>query len=237
MLACLRVLVLAMLCTAPAFGQHGMVGTWRGHEQGANAELVLRADGTGAYNGEPFRYAVTGTSLIVDSGGETALYTFQLQADSLTIVGGELGAPLRLTRAAPATKPSAQAAAPPAGAGAAAGIRSELVGKWCYFGSFSALSGGGSMSSECFVLHPDGAYEYSAESSISAYGSGMYGGSASQSSDLGRWSATEATLTAQSRAGGTTTYRLSKVNHPRNRDPMLCLNDRCFVTYTQRRPW
>lgn len=240
MRGCVRILVVAIVCAAPAFGQQapaGLVGTWRGQEQGAAAELVLRADGTGAYNGEPFQYAVLGGNLIVNSGGETALYAFQVKGDSLTVAGGGLAAPLQLTRAAPGSKPPVRAAAPSPGAGASAGVRQELAGKWCYFGSFSALSGGGSMSSECFVLHPDGAYEYSSESSISAYGSGVYGGSASQSSDQGRWSATDATLTAQSRSGGTTTYRLAKVNHPRNRDPMLCLNDRCFVTYYQRRPW
>ena len=233
----LWILAMSALCAAPAFGQQApaeLVGTWRGQEQGAPAELVLRADGSGAYNGEALRYAVMGGNLIVESSGETALYVFQLQGNSLVVGGGALAAPLQLTRAAPGAQPSRPTAAASTGAG---GIRQELVGKWCYFGSFSALSGGGSMSSECFVLHPNGAYEYSAESSMSAYSSGMYGGTASQSSDRGRWSATDSTLTSQSQSGSTTTYRLTKVNHPRNHDPMLCINDRCFVTYHQRRPW
>ena len=69
------------------------------------------------------------------------------------------------------------------------------------------------------------------------YSSGAYAGSASQASDRGRWNATESTMTARSDSGTTTTYRLSKVNHPKNRDPMLCIDDRCFVTYHQRAPW
>jgi hypothetical protein len=215
----------------------GLVGTWRGQTEGAPAELVLRADGSGAYNGEAFRYAVMGGNLIVDSNGESSFYMFQVQGDSLLVAGGALAAPLQLTRAAPGSNPSKPAAAAASGARGKSGVRQDLVGKWCYFGSFSALSGGGSMSSECFVLHADGVYEYSAESSMSAYGSGMYGGTASQSSDRGRWSATDNSLTAHSQSGSTTTYRLKKVNHPKNRDPMLCVDDRCFVTYFQRRPW
>lgn len=229
-------MALTILCSASALGQQssaGLVGTWRGEAQGSPAELELRTDGSGAYNGEPLRYVVMGDNLIVNSDGETVVYLFRVRGDSLTVAGGALAVPLQLARVAPVSKPSRPAAAAPA----AGGVRPELAGKWCYFASFSALSGGGSMSSECFVLHPNGAYEYSAESSMSAYGSGTYGGTASQRSDRGRWSATDSSLTAVSQSGSTTTYRLTKVNHPRNRDPMLCIDDRCFVTYYQRRPW
>jgi hypothetical protein len=225
-------LAMPALAAPPA----GLVGTWRGQADGAPVELQLRADGSGSYNGEAFQYAVTGDRLVVSANGEAAMYVFRLQGGSLTVAGGALAAPLQLARAAPGAKPIA--AKPPAGAAPApGGARQELAGKWCYFGSFSALRGGGSTSSECFVLHPNGTYEFSSERSMSAYGSGMYGGTASQSSDRGRWSATDTSITAHSQSGTTTTYRLKKVNHPKNRDPMLCIDDRCYVTYYQRAPW
>jgi hypothetical protein len=229
------ILAMTAALAMPAFAAPpaGLVGTWRGEAEGAPVELQLRADGTGSYNGEAFQYAVMGERLVVSANGEAALYVFRLQGDSLAVAGGTLAAPLQLARAAPGAKPPA--AKPPAAS--AGGVRQELAGKWCYFASSSALSGGGSMSSECFVLHPNGTYEFSSERSMSAYGSGTYGGTASQSSDRGRWSATDASITAHSQSGTATTYRLKKVNHPKNRDPMLCIDDRCYVTYYRRAPW
>ena len=89
------------------------------------------------------------------------------------------------------------------------------------------------MSDECFTLYPNGTYEYARETSSS----NPLGGSASQAADSGTWSATETTITAHSRSQGTNVYPLEKRNHPKTGDPMLCLDGRCFVTYTQRPAW
>jgi hypothetical protein len=72
---------------------------------------------------------------------------------------------------------------------------------------------------------------------MSAYAGGAYGGTAGQSANAGRWSATASSLTARSNSGSTNTYALRRQNHPKNRDPMLCLNDRCYVTYYKKAPW
>jgi hypothetical protein len=213
----------------------GLVGHWHGQMQGAPAELQLRADGNGSFNGEVLQYQMLGNQLLVSLGGALNAYLFELKGNTLTIAGGDLAAPLRLTRAAPSATSNKSRGGTETAQSAGGG---DLAGKWCYIGAFSALSGGGRMTSECFVLHPNGTYEYAAESSMSAYAPGMWGGTASQSSDRGRWSATGTTLTAHSQSGKVSSYRLARRNHPKNkRDPMLCLDERCYVTYYQRAPW
>jgi hypothetical protein len=44
-------------------------------------------------------------------------------------------------------------------------------------------------------------------------------------------------LTVNSRTAGTNSYTLVRKNHPKNNDPMLCLDGRCFVTYGPKPPW
>ena len=66
----------------------------------------------------------------------------------------------------------------------------------------------------------------------------MYGGTNSQSSDSGRWSYDGARLTAHSRTGKVASYALEKRNHPKNkRDPMICLDGKCYVTYYNKPAW
>jgi hypothetical protein len=93
---------------------------------------------------------------------------------------------------------------------------------------------GGSSRMTCFELKADGTYTYEHESSMSA----STGAAASQSSDAGRWRVSGNQLTAQSRSGRVTTYTLEKRNHPKNqRDPMICLDGSCYVTYYNRPAW
>jgi len=106
-----------------------------------------------------------------------------------------------------------------------------LVGKWCYM---SNLTGANSrMSSRCFVLNPDGTYEYSAETSSS----GAIASSASQEYDTGRWSATQTTLTAFSNKHGKIVYPIELRNHPKTGDPMIVVDGDAYVTAYQKRPW
>ena len=108
----------------------------------------------------------------------------------------------------------------------------DLVGKWCYQANVQA-QGGGRQSDICFTLKADGTYQYYGETSSS----NVYGGSNSQSSDYGRWSATANSLTARSNSGKTTTYTLERRNHPKTGDPMLMVDGDAFVTFYQKRPW
>ena len=108
----------------------------------------------------------------------------------------------------------------------------DLVGKWCYQSNVNA-QGGGRMSDICFTLNANGTYQYYGETSSS----NPYGGTASQNSDAGRWTATANSLTARSNSGKTVTYALERRNHPKTGDPMLMVNGDAFVTYYQKRPW
>lgn len=62
-------------------------------------------------------------------------------------------------------------------------------------------------------------------------------GDKDQDREVGRWTATDTTLTADPRKGAPTTYRLERRNHPASRAPMLCLNGDCYVTAAKRQPW
>ena len=147
---------------------------------------------------------------------------------------GMAGRSINLTRVktppanASATAPSTMAS------GNRGGVLPELVGKWCYQANVYATNGGARSSTQCFVLNANGTYEYSGESD--SYNPN--GGATSQSYDAGTWTATDTTITANSRFKGSTTYRLEKRNHPKNvNDPMLVLDGQAFVTAWQKPPW
>jgi hypothetical protein len=229
------------LLVAAALAGPTLTGTWSGMADGEALTVTFAAGGMGSANGEPMRWQVMGNLLFVEQGGEVLTYQFEQQGDRLSVAGGGFAAPVVLTRGAAVAKGNSNAA--PATASAAKGSAAkgsagaDLVGKWCKGGAFSAVSGGGSSSMTCFELKADGSYAYEHEGSMSAYAPGVYGGTASQSSDRGQWSATAGTLTARSAQGAVSRYRLEKRNHPKNRDPMLCLDGDCYVTYWQKAPW
>lgn len=234
--ASLATFCLATLLCAPigAAANPALTGTWSGTLQGNPLSLTLDGKGGGRVDGRPIRYQVAGSLLMVEDRGEVAAYQFQIKGDQLQVAGGQLPGVLTLTRGNQAAVAGSKA---PAAAPSASGLRPELVGKWCKASSFTANAGGGSQSSACFELRGNGTYVYGAERSASAYGGGMWGGTSGSSGDAGRWSASEASITAQSNSGQTSTYRLEKRNHPKNRDPMLCLDGECYVTFWQKAPW
>lgn len=227
--------VLLCLATALTAAASTLLGTWRGSLDGEAITLVLRGDGGGSLDGVPIRYQVIGNQLLVEVKGDVLAYTFQQQSEQMTVTGGDLEVPVLFVRggAAPAVA-QPQTAMTPAPQGA---MEAAMAGKWCYVASFSANQGGGSQSSRCFNLGADGRYTYESESSMSAYSPGMWGGTSSSAADSGRWSVSGGRITAQSDSGSTNVYALEKRNHPRNRDPMLCLDGDCYVTQYQKAPW
>jgi hypothetical protein len=216
-----------LLWAFAAWADPALTGSWAGTLEGVPISLTIDGRGGGRVDGRPIRYEVRGSILAIEDQGAVAIYQFELQGDRLKIAGGLLPGVLVMTRGEARVRP---------GAGSS-GIERALVGKWCKASSFSANAGGGSQSSACFELRGDGTYVYGAERSASAYGGGAWGGTSSSSGDAGRWTATDGSITAQSSSGQTTTYRLERRNHPKNRDPMLCLDGECYVTYYQRAPW
>jgi hypothetical protein len=204
----------------------GLVGKW----QSPDSLVEIKADGTLLIGQVPYRYAVKGNILTLIGSDGSAPLPFVLTGDRLTVAIN--GQPTVLTRVVEGS------GAPGKTAGAAGGTApAELAGKWCYFSNFNATTGGGSMTDECFTLNANGTYTYHRESSMSAYAPGAYGATASTQNDTGTWSLNGVKLTVNSRTAGTSTYSLEKKNHPKNHDPMLCLDGRCFVTYGPKPPW
>lgn len=223
------VLMIAAAFVASAAAQENvkpknpLVGHWLCEDDGTKVEI--RANGTLTINGEEYAYKVRNSVINVVSEDGAMAIPFQLDGDTLTVeVEGREMVYTRVKAGAKATG----SVAPSNGDG---GVMQALVGKWCYM---SSMTGSNSyMSSRCFVLHANGTYEYSAESSSG----GAYGSTAGQSRDSGRWTATRTTLTAHSNSQGKTVYPIELRNHPRTGDPMIVVDGDAYVTAYQKRPW
>ena len=223
---------LVLWFAAIAFANPALHGTWSAaNVQGRPLKVEFAADGSGRVNDQPMRWQVLGGALFIQQNGQVASYGFKVDGDKLHVSGGDLAQPATLTRGAAAYDTAMKKQKPQQVA--SSGNGQELVGKWCDVRSMSNYQGGSS-SMACFELKPDGTYTYNAESSRSV-SAGSY---ASQSSDSGRWSYKGGQLVAQSRGGQTHTYNLEKRNHPKNqRDPMICLNGQCYVTFYNKPAW
>ena len=233
----LRTLVtlLAVLCSGALQAAPALVGTWHAEIGGRAVELQLRENGSGRFDGESLAWQQLGGLLLVEQDGEVVSYAVSVKGERMTVSGGDFDGPVQFRRG---KAPAAPVAAKTPASKPSAGGRAGLAGKWCYAASFSNLnSGGGSQSSRCFELRDDGTYTYAYQGSVSAYGGGGYGASSSESGDQGRWSADADSLTAQSVSNGSRSYRLERRNHPKTREPMICLDGDCYVTYWKKAPW
>ena len=240
------------LFAASASANPALIGTWSAAEvQGKPLLVEFAAGGNGKANGQPMRWSTLGGALFVQQNGQTVSYGFKVVGDKLQLYVANSAQPTTLSKGSAAydaamAKQPKQAAAQAGGAqGKGAGSVSsggngqELVGKWCDMHTMMSTQGqGGSSRMACMELKADGTYAYNAESSRSVNTSTMYGGTNSQSSDSGRWSYDGARLTAHSRTGKVASYALEKRNHPKNkRDPMICLDGTCYVTYYNKAAW
>ena len=232
-------LVLALAFGAPAHASPALHGTWSAAIDGQPLVVVFEANGTGKVNGKPMQWQTLGPLLFVQVQGEQAVsYSFEVKGGKLNVAGGDLAGVVALSKGtaaaeAAAAKQAKAAKATKASAKAASGGGQELVGKWCKVSTFTANSGGSSRST-CFELKADGSYTYQHEGSMSAQAGSM----ASQSSDAGRWKVSGSQLIAQSQRGTVNAYALEKRNHPKNkRDPMICLDGQCYVTFYNKPSW
>ena len=225
--------VVAAICCAQAFANPALHGTWSAAEVDGKPLLVeFAAGGTGKANGQPIRWSAFGGALFVQQNGQTATYGFKVEGEKLLVYPQGQSQPVTLTRGSGAYD-AAMKQQPKPSKSTASGNGQELVGKWCDVGAMST-GGGSSSRMACMELRADGTYTYNAESSRSV----SAGSTASQSSDAGRWSYKGGQLIAQSRSGQTRTYSLEKRNHPKNkRDPMICLDGKCFVTFYNKPAW
>ncbi|MCB9245062.1 MAG: hypothetical protein H6606_01415 [Flavobacteriales bacterium] len=161
-----------------------------------------------------FNYTLTGNTLTLSIGGQSALYT---RTDTKPAQNNNLAQPNSNTT-----------------------IDASMVGKWCVSSTYTNYQqGGGSSHSECVVLKPDGTYEYSSEGSISGYShdQSIYGFGNSAGNDRGTWKVQGNTLIATSQiTNQTKQYQFSKRNN-KNGDPMLVIDGKEFVTYYQKSSW
>ena len=97
----LLVLLFLAFASWTAAQQPSLVGTWVGKVQGYGVEmkLVLNADGSADYDGVMGKWRVQGNKLLLTQEGETVGYNFTLQGSQLTLSGGDLMAPMVMTRA------------------------------------------------------------------------------------------------------------------------------------------
>ena len=226
------IFISALVCSALAFANTQLIGQWQGQVDGEALVIQFNADGTGQLNQQAIYYQTQDNQLLIQSSEGISSYQWQLKGKQLIVQGGDLQSTLVLQRVnnnqnANKSKPKNTSAQTP----------QELVGKWCLVSSFSANAGGGSSSSRCFTLQANGRYQYQQESSMDAYGGGMWGGTSQQNQDSGRWSVNGQQITAQSDSGQVSQYQLQLKNHPKNNDPMICLDGECYVTYFQKAPW
>jgi len=229
-------LIFALACSLHAHANPALHGTWSTAVDGQPLVVVFEANGTGKANGKPMKWQALGKLLFVQQQGEPAeSYSFEMKDGKLSLAGGDLSSVVVFSRGTAAAEAAARkkatksAKAPSASPGGA----QDLVGKWCKVSTFTANSGGSSRST-CFELKADGSYTYRHEGSMSA----QSGATASQSADAGRWKVSGSQLVAQSQRGTVNTYALEKRNHPKNkRDPMICLDGECYVTFYNKPPW
>ena len=230
-------LLFALAFFVHAHANPALHGTWSAVVDGQPLVVVFEGNGTGKVNGKPMQWQTLGRLLFIQQqGGQPVSYSFEVKGGKLNVAGGDLDGVVVLSKGTAAAEAAAKQAAKPAGAPsqASSGSGQELVGKWCKVSTFSANAGGGSSRSTCFELRADGSYAYQHEGSMSAQAGSM----ASQSYDAGRWKVSGNQLVAQSQRGTVNTYTLEKRNHPKNkRDPMICLDGECYVTFYNKPPW
>ncbi len=190
-----------------------IVGMWRN----ATGYARFNADGTGLVDGVSGRYQFSNGQLAMSSAQDSLTVPAQVNGDVLTLTVNNQQVVLNRSNETPG----------------AAGVRTELVGKWCWLSSLSSSSHTASSSSRCFTLTANGTYTYYGES-------GSYnpnGSVASQSGDSGTWTATDTSIIAISRSRGRQVYQLEKRNHPKTKDAMIVLDGQPYVTFFNRPRW
>lgn len=75
-----------------------LVGHWLGSRRGQPIELVMNADGTGSYLGQPMTWQFRYGQLHIDRGGEDEVFAMKVDDETLVMAGGEMATLLVLVR-------------------------------------------------------------------------------------------------------------------------------------------
>lgn len=183
-----RIVLLAALhvfIVGPAWaGQSsGLVGTWSGDFGGEPFQLILNADGTGQMDG-PITWQAQGNKLVIAEDDGTTSYNFVLKGSKMTVSGGDLEAPLTLTRTGATGKASPPVAQAPAGNASGSKAQRFLTGHYWAFSGHSTGSGSYSREQRA-ALCSDGTFFMGSETGSS----GASGTAGVSHGDSGRWTA------------------------------------------------
>lgn len=161
-----------------------LVGTWSGNFGGEPFQLILNADGSGEMDG-PIKWQAQGSKLIITEEDGSTAYNFSVKGSKLTVSGGDLEAPLTLTRtgASGRTQPPLAQAPPGKTSGSSTAQRFLTGHYWAYSGH---STGSGSYSREQrAALCSDGTFFMGSETGSS----GASGTAGVSHGDSGRWTA------------------------------------------------
>lgn len=75
-----------------------LTGIWQNNQSGYQMTLMLNADGSGEFDGEMIKYTSQANKLSLVQDGQTTVYTFILQGNSLTLSGGDLDGSIVFTK-------------------------------------------------------------------------------------------------------------------------------------------
>lgn len=87
----------------------GIQGIWTNSQFGYQMTLMLNADGSGEFDGEPMKYTITGNKLTLNLSGVATQYNFTQQANSLTLSGGDIDGSIVFTKQGSGTTPATPA--------------------------------------------------------------------------------------------------------------------------------
>lgn len=103
-------------------------GIWENSEFGFTMVLMLMENGSGEFDGEVINYSTAANSLIVRFPSGTTTYQYQVNANQLTLSGGDLDGPIVFKKSGSGEGAMAsQAVGSPKGA---AGSSASIFGRW-----------------------------------------------------------------------------------------------------------
>jgi len=101
--------------TAPSLHRSHLEGKWQAKTADEIRNIMVRADSSAQFGEQVARWRIVGDSLWLALGdGVWQVYGMKLEADKLTLSGGDLEKPVTLHRVGPATARADTAAIPPA---------------------------------------------------------------------------------------------------------------------------
>jgi len=79
--------------------QQGKIyGLWQNSQFGYQMTLILNDDGSGEFDGEIIKFSTQGEKLTISQSGQSTVYNYKLQGNSLILSGGDLDGAVTFTR-------------------------------------------------------------------------------------------------------------------------------------------